>query len=44
MSVIGIRWYRPDPASLSSLLVSRILTVRVGRMEWVMYWHARGRW
>ena len=34
-----IRWYRPDPGSLSFLIVKRILEIRLWRAEFVVYWH-----
>jgi hypothetical protein len=39
--VMHIRWYRPDPGSLSYLIVKRILEIRVWRAELALYWHYR---
>lgn len=38
---LGLHWYRPSPGSLSFLIVKRILEIRIGRAEFVLYWHYR---
>jgi hypothetical protein len=39
--MMRIRWYRPTTGSLSYLIVKRILEIRVGRAELVLYWRYR---
>jgi hypothetical protein len=39
--MMRIRWYRAEPGSLSYLIVKRILEIRVGRAQFVLYWHYR---
>jgi hypothetical protein len=39
--MISLRWYRPDPGSLSYLIVSRVFEMRVWKAQLVVYWYFR---
>jgi hypothetical protein len=38
---LQLRWYRPDPQTLGYLIVARILEIRIGRAQVVLYWYYR---